>query len=206
MNGYEARKQKKRDAIKQAALELFSQYGIKKVSVAEVAKKAGVNPVTIYNHFHNKSLLIRVVVQDFIANEWKKSSQILQTDQPFLEKLQQLVSAKIEWARLNDSALLGSALVEDETTNELVRAFFEKEVNPALTDFIREGQKSGAVRKDLSIAAISTYLDMFTSLSRTHPQLFTDKNRLTKSTREIWSLFLHGLVGQKPDRANPMRT
>jgi AcrR family transcriptional regulator len=198
VNGYELRKQRKRDAIKRAATDLFNAYGIKKVSVAEIARKANVNPVTVYNHFHDKSELIRVIVKDLLHAEWAKYRKILENDLPFLKKLQLLVSTKAEWARVNDNSLLGTALAEEQQIGELVASFFEKKVTPRLADFLRDGQRQGAVRKDLSVSSLSLYIEMFTNLLRAHPTLFADKDHLRKSTQEIWSLFLHGLMGDDP--------
>ncbi|MBM4448805.1 MAG: TetR family transcriptional regulator, partial [Chloroflexi bacterium] len=40
MNGFERRKEQKKDSIRQAALELFQAYGFKKVSINDIAQKA----------------------------------------------------------------------------------------------------------------------------------------------------------------------
>lgn len=48
----------KRDDIIKAALELFAEHGFHKVSMAMVARKAGVGTRTIYRHFPSKDNLI----------------------------------------------------------------------------------------------------------------------------------------------------
>ena len=62
MDRFERRKEQKKSNIRQAALELFKTYGFKKVSISDIAHKAGVSPVTIYNHFGSKDELVRDVV------------------------------------------------------------------------------------------------------------------------------------------------
>ncbi|GJM81486.1 hypothetical protein HMSSN139_39820 [Paenibacillus sp. HMSSN-139] len=44
MNGYQRRTEQKREKVKRAAVELFTAYGLDKVSLAEIAKQAGVRP------------------------------------------------------------------------------------------------------------------------------------------------------------------
>ncbi|TDL80905.1 TetR/AcrR family transcriptional regulator [Peribacillus frigoritolerans] len=50
MNGFERRKQIKMEQIQKAAFQLFSQYGINKVNIQEIAAAANVSQVTIYNY------------------------------------------------------------------------------------------------------------------------------------------------------------
>ena len=63
MNGFERRKEKKKESIRRAAMELFGAYGFGKVSINDIARKAGVSHVTIYNHFNSKEELISDVVR-----------------------------------------------------------------------------------------------------------------------------------------------
>jgi AcrR family transcriptional regulator len=196
MDGYQRRKQHKKESIRKAALELFTAYGIKKASIAEIAKKAGANPVTIYNHFGDKDSLVRDVIKGLIMDHWKEVREILESDQQFMAKLEQIVSNKIEMASLYSSEFIQTAVSEDMGIKEMVELLYKNEVNPLLTKFIQDGQKSGSIRRDLSIDTISIYIDMFTSVARTHPELFSNQAQLLKFTREIWTLFLYGLAGK----------
>ena len=51
-----------KEDIRKAAWELFGQFGVDKVSMADIAKKAGVSQATIYNNFGSKEALIREFV------------------------------------------------------------------------------------------------------------------------------------------------
>jgi AcrR family transcriptional regulator len=52
----------KRDAIVQAAAEIFMEQGFEPVSMDEVARLAGVSKATIYSHFENKQALFGGIV------------------------------------------------------------------------------------------------------------------------------------------------
>ena len=54
--------QRTRETILFAALELFLQRGIKKTSVEDVARRAGVTRVTVYRYFADKEALVRAAV------------------------------------------------------------------------------------------------------------------------------------------------
>jgi AcrR family transcriptional regulator len=195
MDGYQRRKRQSRDSILRAAIELFAARGIRRVSVAEVAKKAGVNPVTIYNHFQDKDGLVREAVTRLAMDHWSRFRAILEGDSPFVEKLERVVALKREMADRYSSELVRSAISADPQIRRAVGSLFENQVNPLLLKFLKSGQREGAVRRDLSINALRIYLDMFTDVARAHPELFEGAKRPSKITREVWNLFLHGIGG-----------
>jgi AcrR family transcriptional regulator len=193
VDGHQRRRQRSRERIVRTALELFAAGGIRRVSVAGIAKRAGVNPVTIYNHFGSKSGLVREVVRLLIEDQWSRFRPILTDRAPFADRLQRIVSLKKEMSDLFSGELIRSAVTEDGEIRERIDSLFEKEVDPLLVKVLKSGQREGAVRSDLSIDALRIYLDMFTDVARAHPELFAGPGRLSRTTREIWSLFLHGL-------------
>jgi AcrR family transcriptional regulator len=196
VNGHQQRKLRSKESILRSALELFAENGIRRVSVAEIAKKSGVNPVTIYNHFGNRNALVREVIRGLVMTQWTRFREILTCEQPFLQRLERIISEKNEMAALYDGALMKSAVSADSEIRQMVRSLFENEVNPLLVKFLKCGQKEGAVRSDLSIDTLRIYIDMFTDVARAYPELFADPRRLSKTTREIWSLFLYGISGR----------
>jgi len=53
------------EKILKAATKLFSEYGFNGVSTKKIAEVAGVNEVTIFRHFTNKSNLLQAVIKHF---------------------------------------------------------------------------------------------------------------------------------------------
>lgn len=105
----------------------------------------------------------------------------------------------VESANLYNSELLQTALSADSSIREKVEKLYRDEVTPLLIKFIKEEQKRGNIRRNLSADTVEIYFDMFISLAHTHPELFSDKKQILSSTREIWSLFLYGIVGPNSD-------
>lgn len=64
----------KEEQIVNSARELFMQYGIKKVSMDEIAKNAGVTKKTVYSYFASKADLVNY----FIKEELKNMKQIVE--------------------------------------------------------------------------------------------------------------------------------
>ncbi|MDD2556996.1 MAG: TetR/AcrR family transcriptional regulator [Desulfuromonadaceae bacterium] len=55
------KKQSKRQALLEAALELFAEHGLTRASTAQIAKRAGVASGTLFFHFNSKEELIHAL-------------------------------------------------------------------------------------------------------------------------------------------------
>ena len=64
----------KEEQIINAARELFKNYGFKKVSMDEIARKAGVTKRTVYKYFASKQDLLK----SFINEELIKMKKIIE--------------------------------------------------------------------------------------------------------------------------------
>src|SRR5690625_2379966 len=80
MDGFKKRTEQKKKDILDAALKLVIKYGIKKVSINEIAKDADVSQVTIYNYFGSKDQLIDEVIAYYINNLWIEYEEIIYSD------------------------------------------------------------------------------------------------------------------------------
>ncbi len=52
----------RREQIAQAALELVASQGLKRLSMAAVARRVGLVPSGIYRHFHSKTEILHAVL------------------------------------------------------------------------------------------------------------------------------------------------
>ena len=94
MDGFEKRREQKKRDILNAALALFMEYGLQKVSITEIAKKANVSQVTIYNYFESKENLVRLVFKFYVDQIWDEQKHLLANDLPFNEKIKKIIFEK----------------------------------------------------------------------------------------------------------------
>ena len=114
----------KKDAILNAALELFAERGFYGTTVADIAEKAKVGAGTIYRYFQDKEALVNSLYQ-----LWKREMMAavltdLSTDLPARQVFHQLWSRLAEFAKTNPEALIfleahHHAAYLDETSREL---------------------------------------------------------------------------------------
>lgn len=77
--------------IIRASEELFRLRGVKTVSLEEVADKVGISRGTIYNHFTNKELLLRAILEPFFQKLDQDFSQVEQNEELSFEDVADLL-------------------------------------------------------------------------------------------------------------------
>ena len=91
-DGFARRKEQSKEDIRKAAWELFGQFGVEKVSIADIARKAGVAQATIYNNFASKEALAREYVAAAIEQLVEQTTVPLIPEQPFRQKLESFIA------------------------------------------------------------------------------------------------------------------
>ncbi|MCF2869495.1 TetR/AcrR family transcriptional regulator [Octadecabacter sp. G9-8] len=59
-------------SIAQAAIHVYTQKGIRRTTMADVAKAANVTRQTVYNAFSNTDGVLRAAIRLFISQQWQK--------------------------------------------------------------------------------------------------------------------------------------
>lgn len=195
MNGFERRKEQKKDSIRRAALELFQGYGFRKVSINDIAQKAGVSQVTIYNHFGSKDELIRNVVKNLFYRLVGKYRDIIQEKKPFLEKLEAIVFDKSELVGQFHGELTQTVFSQDSEIRQFVESMWQGEITQLLIDLFEDGRKQGYISPDLSQETILAYYEIFRRGMFSSPHIRAKLENNPKFMRELISVFAYGLNG-----------
>lgn len=199
MDGFERRRQAKMENIRQAAFELLNQYGIQKVSVEEIAKKANVSQVTIYNYFGSKDHLVFDVVKTFTESIFEEYQNISKQTIPFKTKLEMMIEQEMNVAETISPELFMSLLNSNPDIQQYYAEFTEKQAMPLFFGFVQEGKREGYIDDSLTEETIAFYFQMYYKEMMAHPELYRDEGKKRKFTKEILQLFFYGLVG-KEDR------
>ena len=84
---YPSHKKSKTANVIEATIKLISKRPIEDITIGEIAKKARVSQVTIYNHFENKNAVMIEAIKKLITDNVDQIHQILMSQLPFKERL-----------------------------------------------------------------------------------------------------------------------
>ncbi len=79
-------KEKKRTDIACACKEILLEYGIKNLTISQIAKTAGIGKGTVYEYFKNKEDIVFEIITTFITEHEKELNNIVNLDISTKEK------------------------------------------------------------------------------------------------------------------------
>ena len=192
MDGFKRRSEMKKTSILQSALDLFMRYGIKKVSVAEIAKAATVSQVTIYNYFGSKDQLVDEVISYYIDLMWNEYEEIVKSDMDFTDKIKQFIFNKRTSANSIHEEVYHYIMQEFTSgKNSYIEEFYTKKALPELIKLFEQAKEEGKIDPTISNEAILVYIQMF----REYLQQKDVYEHVLPLTEDLTKLFFYGIVG-----------
>ena len=193
MNGFERRKERKKESIRRAAFELFCTFGVRKTSIAEIAKNANVSQVTIYNYFGSKEGLLREALAWYMEEKLEEYEKLLEEGLPFPKIIEKIVFDKTETAKMMNQEFIQTILLKNPAIQDIIEDFYEKKALPMMIKLIERGCSQGYVNENISMEAFLFYIKIFKEATN-RPELSSE--RLRPAQRDFASLFFYGLMGK----------
>jgi AcrR family transcriptional regulator len=190
MDGFERRKEQSKEDIRRAAEELFSKFGADKVSVSDIARRAGVSQATIYNNFGSKENLVRDYHGTIIEKIASSFRGIIVMKKSWVDKFQGFLQSWIDIADRYKIEVEGSGTGKP-------RDFIDAEIESSFREFIKEGKAQGGLRQDLSDEAIIMYIKFFQRGIANNPGIRDRMLHDTGLSDDLISLFMYGVSGKK---------
>lgn len=198
MDGFERRKEQSKEEIRKAAWTLFSQFGVNKVSMMDIANKAGVSQATIYNNFGSKDALVREFVNQAVALLSNGVQQSIETGQSYQEKMTaffQFIAAMMADGSPSSSGravFAGSLDLQNDPELKEIRMKAYEEMSALLLGLIDEGRQAGQVNPDLSEEALRIYFTAFMDVF-VNPALRDQFRQHPGLVMELGAMFMGGL-------------
>jgi AcrR family transcriptional regulator len=142
-----------RERLLDAAAQTFSSDGLRGATTREIARKAGVNEVTLFRHFKSKEQLLRAVLLRGLAAEvaimdqhssWKENLR------ESMEKYARHYYSHMEKKKGIARAFLAEAQVLPRSMQTMI-ADVIRPVRERLILILADAQKAGMVRSDLNV-------------------------------------------------------
>ncbi|MBT0911917.1 TetR/AcrR family transcriptional regulator [Streptococcus salivarius] len=193
MNQYQKTTKKKKQAIIQAALQLFKEKGFKDTSIKAIAEVAEVSPVSIYNYFGSKDNLVTLCVDDLFEEITQKAEDILNSHLDFQTKLDQAFDLCQEKMSQQISDYFQDKMVKDPALSSLLTKAITAKKRDIYRAYIELGKKEGLIAEDLSTELVLNVMDALNGMGN---QL-ADSDNLETEVEQMHSIFLYGIFGQK---------
>lgn len=186
-----------REAILQAAADLFGRVGFADARMADIAAAAGVSVGTLYNYFESKDEVIDALYEHEVEGFRARLARVSGTADP-CERLRQVIETTFGFVQERGALMamaMQSGLLDQEVAathgrrehNDVQRTIFEL-YRKALT----EAARAGKVRRDLDSARMTVALDGMVSALVFSWIRSRRKTPLTDQTDFVFNLFMKG--------------
>ena len=200
MDGFARRKEQSKDQIRQAAWDLFSQFGVDRVSMADIARKADVSQATIYNNYGSKEAIVREFVTSAVDHLVNHVKETLSPSMRYQDKMNALLQSISEMmanghATPSVSTFFTSSIdIQNDPEIKKIREAAREQMVELMLNLIEEGRQQGQVSPEIPDEVLSIYLDAFLAIF-INPELRSAFNRNPRIVKDIGELMLYGLRG-----------
>lgn len=196
-NGFMRRSRQKRERIIIAAAGLFAALGIKKVSIKDIARAAGVSQVTVFKYFSSKTGLVEAVMMSFIEKRMAECKQVIKGDAPFLERFTGLMTLLAQ----NAGAFHGeytAALVRDHPQLlQHIMAERRRLFNELTIPFLHEGRLSGSIDPDIADEMVLIFSEVVVAGMAARIDLLHDVLADQDKLAQLMRLICQGFLAKK---------
>lgn len=192
----EIKKSKSHQNLISTAKTLFMKYGIKRITVEEICKDAGVSKMTFYRLFNNKEEIAEKIFIEIADRNMLNYQNIMNQDISYPEKVRQTVLLK-----QTSMSHFGEEFIKDIFQNENVQLMqlienYRKKGNDLYIADFKKAQKKGEIRQDIKPEFILYILDILYEKLKDDRLISMYKNT-QEATMELTKFFFYGILPNK---------
>ncbi|QCK15472.1 TetR/AcrR family transcriptional regulator [Mangrovivirga cuniculi] len=187
-----------KNRILNKAIELFTIYGFRAISMGRIARELGCSTKTLYQHYPNKTLIIKNMVEQGILIDQQFINEIDKQDILSIEKL--LKFKGFIYSRHLQNLYPG--MTDDLKKYEpdiytLIEIFFQETLSIWFIKTLEKGKNEGFFRENINSDILSKYL-IELSMKSLSSQIFPAYElRASKAYAELTENFLYGISSIK---------
>lgn len=196
-----------RDALLDAARQLFLDHGFEKTTARQIAQAAHTTPAMIHYYFGDKAGLFHAMLDRTIAPLRARLADGIASGTADLEP-QMLMDLQMRLVAANPwipKVIVNEVLAQSGHLKGMFIRDFAGRHMPLMMQLLEQAQRSGKVRRDLDpkLAALSFIsLCMFPFIARAVVEpvfgLQIDSNSVDQIIRHTTDLFMRGIAGGRP--------
>jgi TetR/AcrR family transcriptional regulator, cholesterol catabolism regulator len=190
-----------RTRILEIATEQFSRYGVRTVTMEDIARQAGISKKTIYQEFADKKDLVKEAFEVILQKDKEKLTFILESEDGVIEhlvKTSKMMRERLE--NMNPMVIMEIQKYFPEAW-KMFEEFKEKSIMKDLVNVIERGKELGYFRPEIDSTILAkARINQITSAFDPDNFSRADYN-LAEEQMVLMDHFLHGIFTEKGRQA-----
>lgn len=144
-NESKAIRSKKQRQLIETATDLFMRFGVKRITVEEICRTAGVSKMTFYKYYPNKMALVKSIWNGWAEEGFTRLEEIDAMDIPFREKLERIIEYKMGMLGKMSPAFMDEIIHGDPEMKQFIEHLQGQSI-ARFMEYIRTAQERGEMR------------------------------------------------------------
>jgi AcrR family transcriptional regulator len=186
----------RREQIVEAALSLIAAHGVRRLSMAALARRVGLVPSALYRHFGSKQEILRAAVQMIGQKARDNMKAVRELTPNSLERLQLLLTGIIKMIRELQAMpriIFSEGMSTDHPEDKQQAYEMLQGVVKRIEDIIREGQDRGEIRADRDARSLAIMFWGMIPASVILWHISDGQFDVTRHAQKSWELFREGI-------------
>lgn len=178
--------------ILDSAFDLFRKEGIDEAKITDIAKKANVSKVSIYNYFGSKEELARQVMFNYMDKKAEELKRLMCSELSFIEKFDRMVNVEAssvnELTNESNEGLINNNMILSPQVQQFLQEYEETRIKPLFLKFIAQGKMEGSIDDNIETETIFMYIQAINGILSSPITL--------KQRMDLGKLLFYGLRGK----------
>jgi len=182
------------DRIIESITELFYRFGIKSITMDDVAKHLAMSKKTLYHHFHDKNDMVMKCCQHDLVNRKCIFQDIAEHATDAIGELMHLMKHMESMYSTMNPNLFYDMQKYHPTVWSMFREFKEQSMMAMIESNLHKGVEQGLYRKDMNIPIVARLRLEEVEMGFNANIFPFDKFNFAKVQLELFTHFMHGIT------------
>jgi len=186
-----------KEKLLKGAEDLFLQYGLRSVSMDDIARHLGISKKTIYQHFSDKDEVVATVAKGHMQQQRKQFEAIARQSKNAVEEVVMIsLSLKESMRNINPSLLFDMQKYHPKAWSEWL-LFKQKFIRENVIRSLKRGIEEGAFRDDIDMEIIATMRLEQVQMAFDNAVFPRNRYNVPEVSAQLFDHFIHGLFTDK---------
>ena len=183
--------------ILEGAKNLFMQFGLKSITMDDIARKVGVSKKTIYQFFNDKNCIVFKSVHEHFSDHRKVIEEVLDSSKNAIEAMYRLSRCmKVQVEAVNPTVLYDLQRYFPKAYKRFLE-FKNTFMKEKMTSILEDGKASGYFRKEINTEILIIQRIEQVQLAFKNEIFPRDKFDFKELHEQLFDHFIHGLLTDK---------
>lgn len=186
-----------KEKLLKGAENLFLKYGVRSITMDDIARHLGISKKTIYQHFEDKDDIVALVLKTHMESQRQQFDEIASKSKNAVEEMVMLSVLLKESMRNVNASLLFELQKYHQRAWNIWLEFKKKDIHQSIIRNLRQGIEEGYFRNDINVDVLGRMRLEMVQMAFDNMVFPRESFNLSEVQAQLFDHFVHGLLTDK---------